>query len=98
MSEQPYETFAGQALILRDALALDRTLLANERTLLAWVRTAITLGLAGLTLAHFATGWTALLGLALVPLATLVAGLGLRRHRRMSRAIRRVMPAPMQGG
>ena len=34
-----YEGFAKSDLILRDQLAIDRTLLANERTVLAYIRT-----------------------------------------------------------
>ncbi len=36
-------------LILRDYLAVDRTILANERTLLAWLRTSFNLVLAGIS-------------------------------------------------
>lgn len=39
-------------LILRDQLAIDRTILANERTLLAYIRTALTLFLVGLSFVH----------------------------------------------
>jgi putative membrane protein len=34
----PYDRFKNNELILRDELAVDRTLLANERTLLAYLR------------------------------------------------------------
>lgn len=37
-------------MILRDYLALDRTLLANERTFLAYIRTVVSFVVAGLTL------------------------------------------------
>jgi putative membrane protein len=39
-------------LILRDRLAIDRTILANERTLLSYARTALALLIAGLSLMH----------------------------------------------
>jgi putative membrane protein len=38
--------------ILRDRLAIDRTVLANERTLLSYVRTALTLFLVGMSFIH----------------------------------------------
>ena len=45
----PYGGFRLPELILRDRLAIDRTVLANERTLLAYIRTALTLFLVGIT-------------------------------------------------
>ncbi len=54
----------GAPLVLRDDLAVDRTVLANERTLLAYIRTALGLLLAGASAVSFfdsillvATGW-----------------------------------------
>lgn len=56
--------FLKKDLILRDKLAIERTILANERTILAYLRTAITVFAAGVTFinffkAHFlfVTGW-----------------------------------------
>lgn len=49
MSTMPYHKFNPREFILRDWLALDRTVLANERTFLAYTRTSLTLVLAGLT-------------------------------------------------
>ena len=40
-------------LILRDYLAIDRTLLANERTLLAYIRTCLGFFAAGIALISF---------------------------------------------
>lgn len=45
--------FSGNDFILRDWLALDRTILANERTLLSFTRTALVLILAGMTFIRF---------------------------------------------
>lgn len=45
--------FPASDFILRDWLALDRTILANERTLLSFTRTALVLILAGMTLIRF---------------------------------------------
>ena len=53
MSNMPYHRFNPREFILRDWLALDRTVLANERTFLAYTRTSLTLVLAGLTFIRF---------------------------------------------
>lgn len=43
MIDDPYHEFTREEMILRDWLALDRTVLANKRTFLAYGRTAIAL-------------------------------------------------------
>lgn len=48
----PYASTQARELILRDRLAIDRTVLANERTLLAYIRTALALLLVGLSFVH----------------------------------------------
>jgi inner membrane protein YidH len=48
-----YRSFERHELILRDWLALDRTVLANERTFLAFSRTGLTLIIAGLAFVKF---------------------------------------------
>ena len=50
MPEAPYSRFSGSDLILRDHLAIDRTVLATERTFLAYVRTALTFFVVGVSL------------------------------------------------
>ncbi|WP_081576893.1 DUF202 domain-containing protein [Acidithiobacillus thiooxidans] len=45
--------FSAHRFILRDWLALDRTILANERTILSFTRTALVLILAGMTFIRF---------------------------------------------
>ena len=64
MPERPYERFTADECILRDHLAMDRTVLANERTLLAYLRTALAFFVAGVTFVKFfeeaglrAVGW-----------------------------------------
>ena len=55
MIDDPYEEFKREEMILRDWLALDRTVLANKRTFLAYGRTAIAmfaLGIAFVKLIH----------------------------------------------
>ncbi|MBM4142189.1 MAG: DUF202 domain-containing protein [Lentisphaerae bacterium] len=84
----PYAKFADADLILRDQLAIDRTILANERTLLAYARTCLALILTGAGAVKFfdglasdAAGWT-LIGLGLA-----IAVVGLWRSLGMARNI-----------
>lgn len=88
MKTSPYSKFDGSDLILRDELAIDRTLLANERTLLAYLRSGVALLIAGVTIMHFADkGWFWNVGLACLPTGILAGLIGLARFRRMNRAI-----------
>jgi len=48
LEDDPYAVFKREEMILRDWLALDRTVLANKRTFLAYGRTAIALVVLGL--------------------------------------------------
>jgi putative membrane protein len=79
MNENPYERFQSKDLILRDFLAMDRTILANERTFLGYIRTALTLLVAGATfIKFFDQAFVYVLGWVFIPLGlfTLVFGLG----------------------
>lgn len=80
--------FPSDDVVLREQLALYRTVLANERTFLAYLRTAFALILAGVTLVHFADRrWFAIVGIACVPLGALTLAVGVWRYRRMQRKI-----------
>jgi putative membrane protein len=48
LEDDPYAVFKREEMILRDWLALDRTVLANKRTFLAYARTAIALVVLGI--------------------------------------------------
>jgi putative membrane protein len=86
--DNSYQRFQKDDLILRDELAIDRTLLANERTLLAYLRGGITLLLAGLTFIYLSPhGWFSILGWVCLPTGVAVLVFGARRYRRMDRAI-----------
>ena len=50
---QLYTRVNSADIILRDMLALDRTILANERTFLSYIRTALTFFGAGITFIQF---------------------------------------------
>ncbi|HNT88039.1 MAG TPA: DUF202 domain-containing protein, partial [Candidatus Hydrogenedentes bacterium] len=84
----PYARFDEKQLILRDELALDRTVLANERTLLAYVRAALALLLAGVTFVHVSRAlWFSVVGLACLLAGALLLAIGVRRYRRMWRTL-----------
>lgn len=88
MSDSPYGRFDGADLILRDELAIDRTLLANERTLLAYLRSAVALLIAGVTIIHFSQeGWFWAVGVACIPTGIITGIVGVTRYRRMNGAI-----------
>ncbi len=53
MSNSPYSNFSKEELILRDHLAIDRTILANENTFLAYIRTCLALLISGASLLKF---------------------------------------------
>lgn len=88
MSDAAYSRFESDKLILRDELAIDRTLLANERTLLAYLRSGMALILAGASILHFSgEAWFGLAGAACIPLGLITGAIGMARYSRMNRAI-----------
>jgi len=91
MKDEPYSKYCGDDLILRDDLAIDRTLLANERTLLSYLRSAVALFIAGGSIMHFSTeGWFWVLGLACIPTGIITGIIGVARYRKMNQAIVRI--------
>jgi len=89
MADPIYSRFDDDTLILRDELAIDRTLLANERTLLAYLRSGVALVIAGVSIMHFVErGWFWAIGLASIPVGLVTVLIGIRRYRKMDRAIR----------
>ena len=88
MEDSPYSRFESDDLILRDELAVDRTLLANERTLLSYLRAGISLLIAGVSIMHFSyQGWFWAIGLACIPIGIVTTVIGVSRYRKMNRAI-----------
>lgn len=88
MSDKPYFKFENDELILRDELAIDRTLLANERTLLAYLRSAVALVIAGTSIMHFANqGWFLAVGVACIPTGIITGAIGILRYRKMNNSI-----------
>ena len=55
MSEKPYSTYIQdhKNMILRDYLAIDRTILTNETAFMSYIRTSLTLIAAGVSLIKF---------------------------------------------
>jgi len=85
----PYGKFKDNQLILRDELAVDRTLLANERTLLAYLRSGLSMIIAGITIVHFAKylSWFWIVGISLIPIGLIAMLIGIVRFRKMSKSI-----------
>jgi putative membrane protein len=93
----PYERFLNYEMILRDQLAIDRTILANERTFLAYVRTVLALVLAGATVIRiFEDPSLNIIGWTLVVIGVLVGGVGVLRTYRTSRRIRSALNEPQR--
>jgi inner membrane protein YidH len=88
MGASHYSKFEATELILRDQLAIDRTLLANERTLLSYLRSGVALFIAGISIIHFAhQGWFADFGYACLPVGVITVFFGAARYRKMDKAI-----------
>ncbi len=86
-----YSRFDKEELILRDELAIDRTLPANERTLLTYLRAAVALVIAGLSIIQFSNrDWFLAIRVACLPAGIITGLIGVVRYRRMNRVISRV--------
>jgi putative membrane protein len=96
MAPSPYSKFDSCELILRDELAIDRTILANERTLLAYLRSGVSLVIAGVSMMHFSQeGWFQAVGVACIPVGVVTGIFGVARYRIINRsisAVRRQLP------
>lgn len=79
-----------EEFLLRDHLAIYRTVLANERTLLAYTRTALAMVVVGVSVAQFGDWSVSLwLGWALALGGMVLQCLGLHRYRVTRALIRR---------
>lgn len=88
MAHNPYSQFEKAELILRDQLAIDRTLLANERTLLSYLRSGVALFIAGISIIHFSHElWFTVVGFICLPTGIVTVWFGATRFRKMDRAI-----------
>ncbi len=86
----PYSKINPADMILRDHLAYDRTILANETTLLAYLRTAMALLAAGATLFRLFSDdpFFQVLGMVMLILGILIAGIGVFRFFAMTKRLR----------
>jgi putative membrane protein len=88
MTDQIYSRFEKTELILRDELAIDRTLLANERTLLSYLRSGVALLIAGVSIMHFSQGdWFSTVGLICLPTGIITGIIGVVRYSKMNKSI-----------
>lgn len=96
MEIQNYNEFRN-AMILRDHLALDRTILANERTLLAYLRTFIGAFSAGVGMVKLlGAGWTTYIGYAFMIISPVFIWLGISRTIKMHKKLH-VLHEPAEG-
>ncbi|GEM_PF-241034 len=88
MGHNPYSQFDSAELILRDQLAIDRTLLANERTLMSYLRSGVALFIAGVSIIHFSHElWFTITGFICLPSGIITAWFGALRFKKMDKAI-----------
>jgi len=87
-----YSTYENSNLVLRDHLAIDRTVMANERTFLAYLRTAFSLLVVGLTIIKFVEDLQ-IVGQLLIPAGLLVIVVGVWRYKAIRDDLRRIPPA-----
>ncbi|TVQ76408.1 MAG: DUF202 domain-containing protein [Phycisphaeraceae bacterium] len=88
MRQPRYDRFKDEKPILRDYLALDRTVLANERTALSYARTALALVVLGVSAIKFLDGWIeAAVGGVFIVTGVLVGAFGLYRFLQVQKRI-----------
>jgi putative membrane protein len=88
MRSNPYKQFDPSELILRDQLAIDRTLLANERTLMSYLRSGVALFIAGVSIIHFSHEvWFTVTGFLCLPFGFFTVLFGVSRFKKMNKAI-----------
>jgi putative membrane protein len=88
MREIHYCEFSGEKPVLRDYLAIDRTVLANERTVLAYLRTALAFVVVGASaIKFFDSVLYEALGGAFILFGAIVAAFGARRFFRVQKRI-----------
>ena len=88
MKHNLYSKFDSNDLILRDELAIDRTLLANERTLLAYLRSGVALLIAGVSIMNFSSqDWFWWIGVVWIPIGIITIIIGVVRFQRRNKAI-----------
>lgn len=93
MSEEPYMPYEKdhEQMILRDYLAVDRTMMTNETSFMSYVRTSLTLIAAGATLIKFFhdpyVGW---LGWGFIIVGGWLSIHGYQRYRQIDEVLHKV--------
>jgi putative membrane protein len=90
---EPYSKFETdhEHMILRDYLAVDRTILTNEATYLAYIRTSLTLFAAGATLVKvFSEDYVHWLGWVFIVIAVWLVVHGYFRYEQINKVMQRV--------
>jgi putative membrane protein len=92
MIEDPYRHFQMEEMILRDWLALDRTVLANKRTFLAYGRTSIALMALGIAFVKLIKHqFFEISGFALIGIGVVVFFVGLWEFNRNTQRFRKLV-------
>ena len=82
-------------MILRDFLAVDRTILANQNTFLAYLRTALTLFVAGVTFIRFFDfKLVEIIGWIFIPVGVITFVVGLVRYNKKRVVLDLIMKPP----
>jgi len=90
--DDPYADFQREDMILRDWLALDRTVLANKRTFLAYGRTSIALMALGIAFVKLIQHrFFEIAGFGLMALGIVVFIIGLREFAANTRRFRKLV-------
>ncbi|HMR55279.1 MAG TPA: DUF202 domain-containing protein [Candidatus Doudnabacteria bacterium] len=93
MSEKPYSNYIKdhKSMILRDYLAIDRTVLTNETAFMSYVRTSLALIAAGVSLVKFFNEPVMhILGWAFVGAGSWLALYGYSRYRKVDQLMHQV--------
>lgn len=94
MSEEPYVSYEKEheQMILRDYLAVDRTMMANETSFMSYIRTSLTLIAAGATLIKIFNDqtYTVALGWVFIVIGGWVALHGFQRFRQTDEILHKV--------
>lgn len=93
MSEDSYQPYIQdkEEMILRDYLAVDRTILANETSFMSYIRTSLTLIAAGATMIKFFDNlFMAILGWSFIAIGAWLAFYGLRRYQHVDTVLHKI--------
>lgn len=93
MSEEPYIAYENdhEQMILRDYLAVDRTMMANETSFMSYVRTSLTMIAAGVTLIKlFEDSSMHILGWSFIVVGAWLVMHGYRRFRQIDVILHKV--------